>query len=416
MRRYLRATFDSLHSPNFRRYLSGQGMSVIGTWMQKVAQAWLVLELTDSGAVLGITAALQQLPTLLLTTWGGLLADRLDKRRVLLVTQSAAAVPAVALGVLTLTDHVTIWMVMVAALVLGVIESVDRPVRLTYVSEIVDPARLTNAVALNSITQNVGKVVGPAVAGVTIAWLGIGPTFLINAASFLAMIVGLARIRREQPAPEPLPRTRGATWQGFSYVRSRPALLGPLVLMTVSGTLAYNWTVVLPLLARQGFGEDARVVGLMFTCMGLGGVVSGLAFAGALRPTTSRLAVAGLVFSLLMCTTALAPSLTLAYVSLVALGGSSVLFRAVANSVLQLRAEPEMRGRVIALLVLATQGTTTVGGPIIGWFCEVTDPRFGFLLGGIGTAIAAAVVHSWMGERRLAARAASEPAGAAQRT
>jgi MFS family permease len=401
---YFRATFASLDNANFRRYITGQGTSVIGTWMQKVAQAWLVLELTDSGALLGLTAALQQLPTLLLTTWGGLLADRLDKRRILLCTQSAAAVPALLLGVLTVSGHITIELVLGCALVLGVVEALDRPARMTFISEIVGPERLTNAVTLNNIVQNAGKVVGPALAGLMIAAFGTGPTFLVNAASFGAMLIGMARIRPTR-APTARPaRQQREVWQGFGYVRRRADLLGPIVLMTISGTLAYNWTVVLPLLARETFGQDARATGLMFSAMGIGAVVCGLAFAGALRATTSRLAVCGLVFSVAMIGTAVSPTIGIAYVLLIVLGGASVLFRTVANTLVQLRAEAHMRGRVMALLILATAGTSTVGGPLIGWVSEVFGTRAALLLGGGGTAVAAIATYAYMGERRMAAR------------
>jgi MFS family permease len=385
---YVGATFASMDTANFRRYILGQGTSVIGTWMQKVAQAWLVLELTDSGAILGLTAALQQAPTLLLTAWGGLLADRVDKRKILLCTQTAAAIPAIVLGVLTLTHHVNIVVVMVCALTLGVVESLDRPARLTFVSEIVTPERLTNAVTLNNTVQNIGKVVGPAVAGMVIAAFGTGPTFLINAASFLAMIVGIWRIKRVT-SPVPVSRKRRQVWEGITYVRHRRDLAGPLILMTVSGTLAYNWTVLLPTLARGTFGQDARATGLMFTAMGFGAVVMGLAFAGALNASTQRLAACGLGFSAALIGTALSPTIGVAYVLLVIVGGASVLFRTVANSLLQLRADPEMRGRVIALLILATGGTTTIGGPLVGWLGELYGPRIGFLIGGVGTAISA---------------------------
>lgn len=377
-----------MDTANFRRYILGQGTSVVGTWMQKVAQAWLVLELSDSGAVLGVTAALQQAPTLFLTAWGGLLADRVDKRKILLCTQTAAAVPAVVLGVFTITGHVTVAVVMVCALVLGLVESLDRPARMTFVSEIVAPERLTNAVTLNNTVQNVGKVVGPALAGVVIAWVGTGPTFLVNAASFVAMIVGVWRIERVTAAV-PVGRQPRQVLEGIAYARRRRDLAGPLVLMTVSGTLAYNWTVLLPTLARDTFGQDARAAGLMFTAMGLGAVVMGLAFAGVLDASTPRLARNGLAFSAAMACTALSPTVLAAYVLLVVVGGTSVLFRTVATSLIQLRADREMRGRVMALLILATGGTTTIGGPLVGWLGEQFGPRAGFMVGGVGTALSA---------------------------
>lgn len=223
------------------------------------------------------------------------------------------------------------------------------------------------------------------------------------------MLVGIALIRPiEGTEPRPV-RARGQIWEGFGYVRRRPDLLGPLVLMTVSGTLAYNWTVVLPMLARDTFGQDARATGLMFTAMGVGAVVAGLLFAGALRATTTRLAVCGLAFATGLIATALAPTIGVAYALLFVLGGASVLFRTVANSLVQLRAESHMRGRAIGLLILATIGTSTVGAPLIGWLAEEFGTRAAILVGGVGTAVAALGTYAYMGERRLAATAAADP-------
>jgi MFS family permease len=409
VRRYLRATFASLHNRNYRLFFAGQSVSMVGTWMQKVAQAWLVLELTDSGVMLGVTAALQQLPTLVLTPWGGLLADRLDKRKILLVTQALCAAPALALGILTLTDNVTIWVVMALALLLGVIESLDKPARHTFVSEIVGNDHIANAVTLNNVIVNIGKVAGPAVAGILIATVGLAPSFLINAASFVAVLVGLALIRTgDLTRATPTPRARGQLREGLRYVRGRPDLLAPLVLMTVTGLLAYEWTVMLPLLARDTFDGGADAAGLMFTAMGAGAIVGGLALAAVLKATTNRLVALGLVFAGTLVATAAAPSLTVALGCLVVVGAASVAFRTVASSVLQLRAEPEMRGRVIALLMVAIGGTTPIGGPLVGWIGDRYGARTTLVVAAVGTAVAAWAALRYM--RRHAVPATPDPA------
>ena len=394
-------TFQSLASPNLRLFFGGQVVSVVGTWLQKAAQAWLVLQITDSGTWLGVTAALQQLPTLVVGLWGGVLADRMDKRRILLLTQSISVLPAVALGVLAATGTIELWMILGLALVLGTVEALDKPARHTIIMELVhDKEHLTNAVTLNSIVQNLGKVGGPALAGVLIATVGIPLTFFLNAGSFLAVILGLLLMRTEQiRRSAPAPRRRGLVLEGLRYVRSTPALLGPLVLMAVTGTLAYEWQVTLPLFAHDTFGGDARVFGFMFSAMGLGAVVGGLALAGLLRSSAGGLVAAGLAFSAVLLLTAVAPGLAVALILLFLLGASSIAFRAVASSHVQLTSSPEMRGRVMALLVVAVTGTSPLGGPLIGWIGDVVGARATFAVGGASTAIAAVATYLYMRRR-----------------
>lgn len=375
MKRYLSSTFKSLSVLDYRRYFIGQAVSVIGTWMQKVAQAWLVLELTNSGFLLGLTAAVQQIPSLVLTPLGGVLADRLRRRDILLCTQSAAAIPAVVLGVLTLIGHATIGVVFVMALVLGVVEALDKPARLTFVTEIVGDEHLANAVTLNSTVQNTGKVIGPALAGVTIATVGLPYSFLANAASFLAVLSGLWLIRPNYAAA----------------AVARPPARGQLM-----DGIKYNWQVVLPVYAKSTFHGDAQAAGLMFTTMGIGAVVGGLAFAGAMRTSTSRLALMGIVFAAALLLATIAPTLALAYVTMCLLGAASVNYRTLATSLIQLRAKPATRGRVVSLLIIATNGTTPIGGPLIGWVCEVWNPRVGLGIGGVSTAVAAVMAYFYM--------------------
>jgi MFS family permease len=381
--------FSSLSSRNLRLFLGGQVVSVIGTWLQKAAQAWLVLELTGSGTWLGVTAALQQLPTLAIGLWGGLLADRMDKRRLLLFSQSVSILPAITLGVLTVTGAVQLWMVLALALVLGTIDAFDKPARHTFVTEVVSSRDdVTNAVTLNSVIQNFGKVTGPALAGLLIVGVGLPVTFFLNAASFVTVIIGLLLVRPERTIPVVrAAREKGQVREGLRYIRATPSLLGPLVLMAVSGTLAYEWAVTLPLFARDTFGGDARVFGFMFSAMGLGSVLGGLTLAGLLTAGIRSLVITGLSFSMLMVLLAVAPGLEVALVLLFLVGAASVAFRAVANSHLQLTAKPEMRGRVMAVLLVAVLGTTPIGGPLVGWISEALDPRVAFAVGGLGTAV-----------------------------
>lgn len=399
---HLHRTFEALGSRNYRLFFGGQAVSVAGTWMQKVAQAWLVLELTGSGTLLGLTAAMQHLPTLLVGPWGGLVADRVDRRRVLLWTQSMAGTLALILGTLVATGVVTLWMVMALALALGVTEAVDRPARQTFVLDMVGPARLTNALALNSVLMNSGKVIGPAAAGILIGLVGLATSFLVNAASYLTVVAALLAMRSGDLEPvEPVARGRSQLREGFRYVLTTPGLLGPLVLMAVTGMLAFEWIVSLPLLATEAFGGDAQVFGLMFSAMGIGAVFGGLLLAGTLRATDSSLVVTAVTFGALMTMTSVAPSLEVTLVMLVLVGAASIALRTIATTVIQLRCEPRMRGRVTAILVVAIGGTTPVGAPLVGWIADQFGSRVAFGQGGIATVVAALLVGAYMRRRAV---------------
>jgi MFS family permease len=402
VKRYLTATFASLHTRNYRLYFIGQSVSLAGTWMQKMAQAWLVLELTNSGAWLGITLAAQQLPLLLLAPWGGLLADRMSKRRILIVTASAAMIPSILLGVLTLSHHINVVLVLALALIGGLIDALDKPARQSFPSEMVSAAHLTNAVMLNNIIQDTGKVVGPAVAGILIAAVGLPYTFFLNALSFLAVIAGLLLMRPgELSVPDPVARGAGQLRAGLAYVRNTPKLFVPLTLLASVGLVAYNFQLLLALLGRETFHGDARTVGYLLGALGAGSVIGGLALAGVLQATIGRIVGAALVLAGLFVATGLAPTLAVAFGLVFALGAGSVLFKALASTWLQLTAAPAMRGRVLALLVVSIGGTTPIGAPVMGWVAEQVGTRATFLLAGVLTAIAAAVAYVYL--RRTAA-------------
>ncbi len=397
MRRYLTATFASLRIRNYRLYFLGQSVSFTGTWMQKMAQAWLVLELTDSGAWLGITLAATQLPTLFLTPWGGLLADRFSKRTILIATAAAAIIPSLLLGILTLTHHINVALVLALALAGGVVDAFNKPARQSFPSEMVPVANLTNAVMLNNIIQDTGKVIGPAIGGVLIASVGLPATFFWNAISFVAVIVSLLLMRQDQLcAPVPVARGAGQLRAGFAYVRATPQLLGPLALLAAVGLVAYNFQLLLPLLGREIFHGDARTVGYLLGALGAGSVIGGLALAGVLQASIGRIIGAATVLAVLFVATGLSPSLAVAYGLVFALGASSVLFKSIASTWLQLTAAPAMRGRVLALLVVAIGGTTPIGAPVMGWLAEQFGTRATFVLAGVCTAIAAGIAYLYL--------------------
>lgn len=397
MKGYLVATFASLRVRNFRLFFIGQSISIVGTWMQKFAQAWLVLELTNSGTWLGITLAVQMAPTLLLTPWGGVLADRFNKRTILISTAAASIVPSVLLGVLILAGSINVAIVMGLALLGGIIDAFEKPARQSFPSEMVGHAQLTNAVMLNNVAQDTGKVVGPAVAGVLIAVAGLPSTFLINAASFVTVITGLLLMRPDELA---IPKHRDAGTRqfrdGLAYVRATPQLFGPLALLACVGLVAYNFQVILPLLARDTFHGDARTAGYLLGALGVGSVIGGLGLAGVLTASIRRIIGAALILAVVFLATSLAPNYWVALGMVAALGASSVVFKALASTWLQLTAAPAMRGRVLALLVVSIAGTTPVGAPLMGWVAEQFGTRATFVLAGVCTAIAAVLAHLYM--------------------
>lgn len=393
---YLRATFRSLRYRAYRLYFTGQIVSTIGTWAQKVAQAWLVLELTGSGTLLGVTAGLQQAPTLLLTPWAGLIADRIDRRTMLLWTQWCAVVPAAVLAVLAVLDRITLPVVMVLAVVMGVVEAFDKPVRHTFAADIVPREDVTNAVALNAIMFNAGKVLGPAAAGIAIALAGIAAAFLFNVVSFAVMIVALLCIRPEDVRPREVePKQPGALRAGASYARRSPVIFAALALTTLTGLVAYEWNTLVPLLARE-FSPDAAMIGFFFTAMGAGAIVGSLTLAGVLVATPRTFLIGAVVFAVVLGLVGLAPTTVLALGALFVLGAAATTFRALATSLIQLESEPAMRGRMVSLLIMALTGTSPVSGPLIGAVAEHFGARVAVAMGAAVSLAAAAVVWRYL--------------------
>jgi MFS family permease len=400
---YLGATFASLRIRNYRLFAIGQAISFTGTWMQKLAQAWLILELTHSGAWLGATIALQQVPTLLLAPWGGVLADRFSKRRIMIWMAGAAMVPAALLGVLMLTGYINIYIVLGVVLLGGLVDAMDKPARQSFPSEMVDSSRLANAVMLNNVVQDAGRVVGPSIGGVLIATAGLAPTFFLNAASFVPVIVSLLLMRSAELTPPPRQsRGKGQLRAGLAYVRANPKLLGPLGLLACVGVVALNFQVMIPLLGYQTFDGDARTVGYLLGALGAGSVIGGLALAGVLSASLGRIIGAAMVLGVLFIATGLSPTVTTALCVVFVLGASSMVYKALTSTWLQLTAEPEMRGRVLGLLVVALAGTTPIGAPLLGWMSEHFGTRLTFVFAGSCTALAALVTYLYV--RRVAAR------------
>lgn len=386
--------FRSLRTRNYRLFASGQAVSLSGTWGQRVAQDWLVLELTgDSGLALGIVTGLQFLPVLLLGLWGGLLADRHDKRRLLIGVQVAMGVMALVLGLLVVTGAVQLWQVYALAVALGVASALDTPARQAFVSELVAADELPNAVSLNSATFNVARIVGPALAGLLIAAAGTGWVFLLNAASYVAVVAGLLAMRRsELRIRPPVARAAGQLREGLAYVRERPGLLVPIGLVAVVGTFGLNFQITMALVAKQVFDRGAGSYGLLTSTLAAGSLLGALLSARRTGPpSTRRLFTAAFVFGLLEVAVGLAPSFTVMALLLVPTGVAVLMFTTTANTLVQLGSEPHVRGRVMALYVLVFLGGTPVGGPLIGGLSEVLGPRTGLLVGGVVTALAAVV-------------------------
>ncbi|MEZ5114789.1 MAG: MFS transporter [Candidatus Nanopelagicales bacterium] len=390
LRRRAGVTFSSLAIPNYRRWFVGQTVSQSGTWMQALAQGWLVLTLTGSATWLGVVVALQFVPTLLLGPYGGLLVDRHDTRRVLAVTQLALAAQAVALGLLVLTGQVVLWMVLALALVQGLLQVVEQPARQALVRELVPPDAVRNAVGLNSVVMNASRAVGPAVGGVLIAVVGVGICFLLNAVSYVVVLVALLRMDRSAMSPSPVQvRAPGQLREGFAYVRRTPVVLSVLVMMALVGMLTYEFAVTLPALVRTTFASGPATLGWLSAAMGAGAVVAGLWSAARRTTGLHQFAAAAVAFGLAVLGVAVAPTVPLAAVGMVAVGAASVAFASTGNSTLQLTAAPHMRGRVMALWGMAVFGTTPIGGPLVGLVAEHLGPRWALGLGSVAALAAA---------------------------
>ncbi|WP_063627987.1 MFS transporter [Actinospica robiniae] len=377
---------SSLRQRNYRLYFFGQLVSVMGTWMQTVAQSFLVLDLSHSGTVLGLSTAARFVPILLFGPAGGLYADRHDKRRILYATQTLSGLLAAAFAILTATGVIRIWSVVMLALALGFVNVFDNPARQSFITEMVPPEDLANAVTLNSVAMNLARVFGAALGGILVAALGLATCFAFNAVSFVAVLASLAAMNAAMLYPSRRVKQRkGQIRAGLAYVRETPGLLIPLLMIALVGMLAWEFPVTLPLMASRVFGGGAGTYGLMTSVMGAGAVVGGLVSAARAKLRARSLCLAAIGWGVAITVAALAPSLWTELVVLLFVGYGSITFNSYAKTTLQLTARPEMRGRVMALWGLAWQGSTPIGGPLVGWIAQATDPRWSLIVGGVPT-------------------------------
>ena len=397
-------TFRSLRNPNYRRYAAGGVVSNTGTWMQRVAQDWMVLQLTGSGAAIGLTTGLQFLPFLLLSPVAGLVADRIPKRRLLQLTNIGMAVPALVLGLLAVTGLAQSWHVYVLALALGVASAFDAPARQSFVSELVDGDDLSNAVGLNSASFNAARLVGPAVAGVLIATLGggvvaTGWVILLNAVSYVAPVLSLRSLdARMLHTPDLVRREPGQIRAGLRYVRGRPDLMLVLAIVFFAGTFGLNFQLTSALMATEVFGKGATEYGLLGTFLAVGSLTGALLAARRVRVRQRLIVVAALTFAVVEIVAGAMPTYLAFALMTPLLGLSALTMITAANTFMQLNTDPGMRGRVMALYMMIFIGGTPLGAPLIGWIGEVAGARWTLWIGGAATAVgvlAATAVYLW---------------------
>ncbi len=395
----MRAIFRSLIGYNYRIWAAGALVSNIGTWMQRTAQDWLVLtELTDNdAAAVGLTMALQFGPQLLLLPLTGLVADRFDQRRVLMITQTAMGLSGLGLGIMTVTGTVQLWHVYAFAALLGCAAAFDAPARQTFVAYLVAGPNLSNAVALNSASFSAARMIGPAVAGLLTVAVGAGPVFLINAASFGAVLLSLRLLRvRELRPVERAERRRGDLAGGFRYVRKRPDILVILVMVFLIGTFGMNFPIYIATMARVEFGEGAGVFGLLSSVMAIGSVTGALLSAGRERPRLRFLLGACAVFGVGGVLAATLPTIWAFGASLIVVGVAAQTLMTTANGLVQLTTDPAVRGRVMAIYMAIFMGGTPIGAPIVGWVANEFGPRWSIGVGAASGFLAAAVGVIWL--------------------
>lgn len=389
-----RGPFRSLAIRNYRLWAAGALVSNIGTWMQRIAQDWLVLtQLTHNNAsAVGIVSALQFGPQLLLLPWTGMAADRLDRRKLLLVTQAAMGALALGLGLLTIFGAVRLWHVYLFAFLLGCVTGFDAPARHTFVADLVGERELSNAVALNSASFNAARMIGPAIAGVVIAAVGSGAAFFVNAASFLAVLAALALIRSGSPHRSHRGGVElGGIVEALRYIWGRPDLRVVLLMLFFVATFGLNFPVFISTMAATVFHAGAGRYGLLTSTMAVGSVAGALGAAARARPTVGLLAAAAALFGVGCTLAALMPTAALFGLTLILVGASAQSFTASSNGLMQLSSEPRLRGRVISIFLAVAMGTTPLGAPLVGWVADTFGPRWALGVGGASGFAAAAV-------------------------
>ncbi len=388
----MRRTFGSLDTRNYRLYFTGDLVSHVGGWMQTMAEAWLVVRLTGSGVAVGATFAFRFLPVLLFGLWGGVIADHFERRRVLLITQSLAAVLAVVLWLIVLADVVQVWMVFALAVGLGFVTVVDEPARHAFVEEMVGPERVPNAIALSSAVGNSARITGPAIAGLLIGRVGVAWVFFVNAVSFIAVVGALLAMRSSELHRVHHQTTRPRVREGLAYAWSITQIRATIVLVGVVGTLVYNFPTFLTLMARNTFHGGAGLAGLLMAILGVGTVFGGLTAASRSHPTPRTVVSAAALLGITLVVAASLPTKLAFEIALVPVGGMAVFFGSTASAHMQISSLLALRGRVMAIYMLLTLGTTVVGGPSIGYICQHWSPRAGLAVAGIATLSAAALL------------------------
>ena len=377
-------TFASLRIRNFKLFFAGQSISQIGTWLSMVAQTLLVLELTKSGLALGVLTAAQFGPVLVFGAWAGVVADRSDKRRLLLTVQSLAMLQSFAMAALAFMGSPPLVAIYLVALAGGFVTAFDNPARRSFVVEMVPETMVNNAVSLNSALMTGSRVIGPALAGLLVTTVGFGWTFLIDGLSYLAVLAGLAMMRSsELRAAPPVARAKGQVRAGLRYARSVPQLWMPLVMMAVIGTFAFNFQVVFPLFVTEDLGGTDSTFTLLFSCLSLGSLVGALAVARRTSTTVRRVAWTAVGFGVAMVLIGLAPTTAVAFVLAPLLGAASIAFMTASTALVQTEADPSMRGRVLALQAMVFLGSTPIGGPIVGWVTEHFGARYAVGVGAL---------------------------------
>lgn len=382
----------SLRVRNFRLFITGQAISLCGTWMQTIGLSWLAWTLTHSGTQLGLIVAAQFLPILLFGTWGGVIADRFNKRHTLYFTQSVFGMLALLLGVLVLVHLTPIWVLYVLSIAFGFVNVIDNPTRQAFVIEMVGSDNVKNAVTLNSTMVNGARVIGPSMAGILIATAGVGVCFIANALSYIAVLIALRAMQAKELYPAPkASKKAGQVMEGLKYVWYEPTLKATLIMMFIVGTFAYEFPVIFPLFATGVLHGDASTYSAMMIATGIGAIGGGLYTASHAASHRNELVWTACLFGISIMVAAFMPSYWSVMITLVVVGALSVLFVALGNTTLQLTSSPSMRGRVMSLWAIAFLGTTPIGGPIVGFISSRTNPRIGLALGGLSAIIAALV-------------------------
>jgi MFS family permease len=398
-------TFRSLSVRNYRLYFTGQLLSNTGTWMQRIAQDWLVLALSGgSGVAIGITTGLQFLPYLMFSMWGGTLADRISRRRLLVITQASMGLLALVLGAVTLSGHVTVGIVYAFAFALGLVSSVDNPSRQAFVGEMVTAPDLPNAVALNSASFNLGRILGPAVAGLLIALIGTGWVFVLNGLSFGVTIMALMAMRPAELVPRVAREGAVRLSQGLRYIRRRSDLILVLVLVGGVGTQGFNFQLTLALMARQQVGLGAEAFGMLSTAMAVGSLAGSLLAARRTTIPLKLVVLAAVLFAVLEVAVGMSPTYGVMRVTLPVVGIVALTFSNTAQSYLQLATEPWVRGRVLGVYTLVFFGGTPLGAPLVGWAADNFGPRSGLVGGGLATLAVTLVATAVYVRRRRPAR------------